>query len=259
MIKTAFISDTHGNWDIMEHTLDCIIRDGVKLIVHSGDICPHFDQRPGTALDRIGQQEWFKESYVRYFHEHPDIDFVMIAGNHDFCFVKPPFYTQKFNWYWKFDGKDDWLPWEQIGFVPPEISKYLPKNLHILNCESKVIQGIKFFGVPHSKIFYNWCFNVSTEMSKELWNMVPTDTQILISHGPPHGIGDYIKKRDEHVGCEHLTARVPDLTSLKYICCGHIHPGYGIYEIGNTKVINAALSNDNNHIKSKPIVIDIEN
>jgi Icc-related predicted phosphoesterase len=68
--------------------------------------------------------------------------------------------------------------------------------------------------------------------------IIPSDTEILIAHGPPYG---YV---DNGGGNPELTEYLPHIDKLRVMCCGHIHGSYG-YEIRDDKLyINAALGHD---------------
>ena len=51
--------------------------------------------------------------------------------------------------------------------------------------------GIKIWGSPYTPEFNNWAFPLKTEEAKqELWQQIPNDIDILMTHGPPKGILD---------------------------------------------------------------------
>jgi hypothetical protein len=52
------------------------------------------------------------------------------------------------------------------------------------------IEGLKIFGSPYQPLFYNWGFQYHASRAEEIWSAIPKDTDILITHGPPHGILD---------------------------------------------------------------------
>lgn len=65
--------------------------------------------------------------------------------------------------------------------------------------------------------------------SSKLWNGIPLDTDILVTHGPPFGHRDETVQRDA-AGCEGLRRamwRVRPSLAL----CGHIHEGRGIERV----------------------------
>lgn len=73
--------------------------------------------------------------------------------------------------------------------------------------------------------FGNWAFNLkrgSECLSK--WNMIPDDTDILITHSPPLGHGDLVCS-GVRAGCAELLATVQKRVKPKYHIFGHIHEG----------------------------------
>ncbi len=50
------------------------------------------------------------------------------------------------------------------------------------------VYGIKIWGSPWQPWFYDWGFNLERgEKCLEKWNLIPKDTDILLTHGPPIG------------------------------------------------------------------------
>jgi len=69
---------------------------------------------------------------------------------------------------------------------------------------------------------------------------IPTDTDILISHGPPHGTLD-TGLDGAPLGCEELAARVAELAPLLHVF-GHVHEGWGATVAGERVSVNAAVA-----------------
>lgn len=61
---------------------------------------------------------------------------------------------------------------------------------------------------------------------KAKWDLIPEDTDVLITHGPARGMRDFTG--DEHAGCEELMRRKQQLHGLRLHVCGHIHQAYGV-------------------------------
>ena len=65
------------------------------------------------------------------------------------------------------------------------------------------------------------------EIAKK-WALIPDDTDILVTHGPPFGTLDTVSPHSTHrCGCEELALRLKELSYLKLHVFGHIHGGYG--------------------------------
>lgn len=192
---------------------------GGDIIIHSGD----FSNRgyPNEVEDFLC---WFSNLNYRYK--------VFIAGNHDFLFEDDP-------------NKSSNL-----------LSKY--PNLIYLQDSGIEIEGIKIWGSPWQPVFYNWAFNLPRNGSELLdkWKMIPGDTDILITHGPPHGILDNLPD-GFNCGCEVLFEEVTKYINPRVHVFGHIHNGYGYREIDGTLFINASSLDEDYKYKNKPINIEL--
>jgi Icc-related predicted phosphoesterase len=154
---------------------------------------------------------------------------ILIAGNHDFYFEKE-------------HGRD--------------ISKIIPESIIYLNDSGVIVKGFKIWGSPVTPWFFNWAFNRHRGAAiKKYWDMIPGDTDILITHGPVFGILDATTK-GEHTGCEDLLERVQAIQPKIHIC-GHIHEAYGEVSSGVTKFINASLLNEKYQLVNDPVIFDL--
>jgi Icc-related predicted phosphoesterase len=61
-------------------------------------------------------------------------------------------------------------------------------------------------------------------------------TDVLITHGPPYGIGDD-SGMEERAGCEELLVAVQRVRPLLHLF-GHIHQAGGVWQIGPTRYAN---------------------
>ena len=112
--------------------------------------------------------------------------------------------------------------------------------------------GFTVFGSPYQPAFWG-AFNVSRRSGRlaELWSAIPAGTDVVMTHGPAAGEGDFVPRSREHVGCEDLRREVrarahrrvltrPDLTRdarrAQLLCrvwpavavAGHVHEGHGV-------------------------------
>lgn len=191
------------------------LADG-DMLIHAGDLCGHGTE--GEAL-----------AFLRWFGEQPYTHKIFIAGNHD----------------WFFEKKDK-----------AYIDKIIPKNVHYLNDSGLEIEGLKIWGSPVQPAFLDWAFNrkKGTEINKH-WKLIPKDTDILITHGPPFGILDRTTS-NSNAGCEMLLKKVNQIKPKLHVF-GHIHEGYGMMEKGETIFANASSVNVNYQLVNAPIVIEI--
>lgn len=125
------------------------------------------------------------------------------------------------------------------------------------------IEGIKFWGSPYTPIFLKWYFMLPSMLLRELWEQIPKDTNILITHGPPFSIFDEIYKANgdfsKNAGCWNLHDVVFNkLPKLKYHLFGHIHSGYGVKKINNITFCNCSVMDKDYNLSNEPIVIDYQ-
>lgn len=87
--------------------------------------------------------------------------------------------------------------------------------------------------------------------------MIPDNTDVLITHGPPFGIRDR-DVQGELTGCRDLFAAISRVRPRLH-ACGHIHEGAGMQvfsDIGTT-FVNASMLGPHYDVAFKPVVIDI--
>lgn len=121
------------------------------------------------------------------------------------------------------------------------------------------IEGLKFWGSPITKFFYNWEWNRHPGPNiKKHWDKIPDDTNILITHGPPYGILD-VNASGEHCGCYDLLERVWELKQLRLMAFGHIHKNKDEIpvEIEGVKFVNASILDERYKIHNDPVIIDL--
>ena len=120
------------------------------------------------------------------------------------------------------------------------------------------IEGIKIWCSAITPFYHDWAWNrYRGDEIKRHWDSIPDDIDILVTHGPPHGILDKTLNTGEHVGCADLKDRIDKLPNLRYHCFGHIHEGYGQLIVGQVAYINAAICNEKYKAVNKPICFNI--
>ena len=93
--------------------------------------------------------------------------------------------------------------------------------------------------------FHAWGFNLPRgEPCREKWDLIPTSTQVLMTHGPPVGHGDLCKPGDNRAGCVDLLMEIATRIKPAYHVFGHIHEGYGQTTDGTTNFVNPSNCND---------------
>jgi Icc-related predicted phosphoesterase len=171
-------------------------------LLHTGDI-----SKRGSEIEIQLFLEWFS----RQDFEHK----IFIAGNHDFFFEKES---------------------------PEKIAAMIPEGVTYLNDSGITIDGINFWGSPVQPRFFDWAFNRDrgAEIDRH-WQLIPPDVDVLLTHGPPHGILDRTADGFE-AGCEMLRKRIAEVKP-KLSVFGHIHESYGMCEVEGTTFVNASVLN----------------
>ena len=150
----------------------------------------------------------------------------------------------------------------------PDLMKQMcdDQGLVYLDHQTATVGGFQVFGSAYSPEFNRWAFNVPRGPAlKFLWDQIPDDTQVLVTHGPPMGILDPVERYNnstglievEHVGCADLYARTKELKQLKLHVFGHIHLGYGVHNSNELTYVNASVCNEQYKPTNTPIVLDL--
>lgn len=192
-----------------------------KLVVPDGDVLVH----TGDFCSQGKVWEW--TDFFRWFSGLPHKHKLFIAGNHDLTF-------------------------EQVQQPPMRLN-----GVDYLMDSSIEIDGVKFYGAPWTPRFFDWAFNVDRgDPIGEKWKLIPDDTNVLLTHGPPFGILDLVP-RGERVGCERLRQRVDELPNLKLHVFGHIHYSYGMTLREGRTFVNAANCTEQYEAVNEPIVVEL--
>lgn len=185
------------------------------ILIHAGDATIR-----GTVEEVSAFNAWFSALP----HKHK----IFVAGNHDWLFETNPVMARA----------------------------VLDKSVIYLLDSSVEIDGLKVYGSPWQPRFYDWAFNLNRgpEMA-EKWDLIPAGTDVLITHGPPHGILDRTAYGDL-AGCEELIKKVKDVRPQVHIF-GHIHEGYGQIDKFGVTFINASNCDEKYYPVNPPIVLNI--
>ena len=238
-LKIIHISDTHGKHDLINWNFDPADAD---MIIHSGDF-----SNVGEEKDLLKFFEWFSNFPCKHK--------ICIAGNHDKS-LDEKFWNNKalLN-----DGHRDRIKNCEI-WAPAIIKKFNEvENQYYLNHEAVTIEGIKLFGSPWSAAFHAdfWAFNALRNgvVAQKLYDEIPLDTGILITHGPSFGNLDKTLT-NFNCGDEILLEKVNKIKP-KFHLTGHIHEDYGIKKVGDTTFINSSIMTINYEPTNLPQVFEI--
>jgi Icc-related predicted phosphoesterase len=173
------------------------------ILIHCGDFT-----KKGSLEDVTSFAHFMKKQQFKYK--------IVIAGNHDFCFED-----------------------ERKSAAEALLREH---EIMYLNDSGVQIEGMNIWGSPIQPEFYDWAFNRQRGADiKKHWDLIPGDTDILLTHGPPWGILDRCVS-GAHAGCEDLLKVVKRIRP-KIHAFGHIHEAYGQKETDGTHFINACMLN----------------
>lgn len=242
-IRIASVSDTHTY-----HKSITIPK--CDILIHSGDATYHGRQE---EVEEFGS--WFRSLPV----EHK----IYVPGNHDKSFENDPESAQE----WLGFNRDEKASVTKQKGVKRVSTESKAQNIvqvgkcYYLHQEAININGLKIYGDGSTPSFgYGWAFNVDRGAPiAEVWQKIPDDTNVLITHGPPYGILDLTGYRGGgHVGCEELYRKTRGLSSLIVHQFGHIHEGAGYEKVGDTLFVNASSCTQHYNPTNKVIVVDVE-
>jgi hypothetical protein len=135
--------------------------------------------------------------------------------------------------------------------------------------------GLSFGAVPISLSSVTGAFNCKRGFEiRQHWDKIPLDTDVLITHGPPLGIGDGMgatfengKWEGAHVGDADLLIRLREVNPKLHIF-GHVHSGRGFYapmklkqpdfkEGYITKCANVAICDEGYKPVYEPMILEL--
>ena len=189
------------------------------MIIHSGDFSNHDDPRGSLKpfLDWLGS----------FTHKYK----ILVAGNHDHM-VQSMGYKKFFELCKKY------------GII------YLQDT-------SVEIEGILFHGSPWTSRYKTWAFMNADPLLSDQWLLIPTQTEVLITHGPAYGTLD-LASESRRAGSPSLKKRIDQLNHLRFHLFGHIHPDYGIKYLNERYIsLNAAMMDKNGELSRDIPIIEI--
>jgi len=189
------------------------------VLVHAGDVTAH-----GTERDWRRFLDWFGS---RDFAHR-----LFVAGNHDTFPERAP---------------------ERAAELAREAGATW------LNDSGHRIDGVRFWGSPITPRFLDWSFMREPGPDIERhWALIPDDTDVLITHGPPVDVLDEVERPDgtrERTGCPSLAARIEQVHPALHVF-GHIHEGRGRLERGGTTYLNVSTMDSGYRIAHSPVVVE---
>jgi len=227
-VRFVCISDTHEKLD---ECLD-LIPDG-DVLIHAGDF---------TNSGDLGEVIKFNADLAKLPHKYK----VVIAGNHELGFED----GEKLN------------PKQMCGLEMLSIKKpYELLTNCIYLCDREIqLYGLKIYGTPWHPMPEYAFYRGRGQPLLHKWNQIPAKTDVLITHTPPLGHGDWnsAKKGDGLLcGCAELLNTVEMRVRPKFHIFGHIHQKHGVTTNGTTTFINASMLDHKLRAEYDPIIFDL--
>lgn len=201
---------------------------GGDILIFSGD----FMSSGHRVYEAQGFLNWFSEQPYKYK--------IFIAGNHDkYCENNPELFETL-------------------------VDAHVDKNVIYLRDEMIEIEGLKIYGTPWQPYFCNWAFNISEpDRLISLYQNIPEDLDILITHCPPYDILDKshdYRNGEDPLGSKELETVLSQMGEHrpKIHCFGHIHGDGGNMLLKDTCYINASVCDENYNPINKIVTIDYE-
>ena len=164
--------------------------------------------------------------FARYLQSQPHKHKIIIAGNHDRCFEYMP--------------RSSAVEFEQHGIT-------------YLHHQDIFIGQIRVFGSPyHPRIAGS--FGMDRDELRVAWSEIPSDTRILVTHGPPVHLG----LDGDNLGDLMLAQRVSSMSLPLVHVFGHIHEGFGQIVTNNGyELYNVSYCNESYQPVNHPVVFEV--
>jgi predicted phosphohydrolase len=192
---------------------ELVIPDG-DVFIHAGDLCR------GGSVEELAH-------VMRWINELPHRTKIVVAGNHDTCLEEEP------------------------AAARPVVAG---PGVVYLEDEGIALDGVRFWGSPWQPEYNGWAFNLPRGKSlADKWALIPGALDVLVTHGPPLGIGDGSSMGPQRAGCRDLRTRVAEVRPLLHLF-GHIHEDGGAWPIDGTTFVNCTTW----ECERAPSVIDLD-
>jgi len=191
------------------------------VLIHAGDLTGH-----GSKEETEAFFSWF--GMQSFKHK------ICVAGNHDTYVERDPVACQKM-------AND--------------------AGVTFLSDSGCNIEGVSIWGSPITPRFWNWSFMRDPGDDIEAhWNLIPADTDVLITHGPAYGILDLVDREggaSVHTGCPSLLKTI-GIVQPTFHVFGHIHEAFGMEKHGDVSYCNVSTMNKHYEISNAPVVLQLD-
>ena len=224
----------------MERSLICAISDlhgtlidiePCDLVLICGDIVPLNIQSNSKKT-----YKWFQTIFKEWADNLPCNKVLFVAGNHDLG----------------------------LEHHQERYEKLFPKDNKVtyLCNTSYDYKGIKIFGTPYCKQFGHWAFNRDDSTLTKLFEEIPYNLDILMSHDAPYDCTDICLQQLDWISKDHL-GNMPLRNAIiekkpKVVFHGHLHSANHKFELlENSKVVNCSIVDEQYNVNYSPIYYDL--
>lgn len=240
-LRIVCISDTHSKHLNLKLPLG-------DILIHSGDFTS-----TGTKQQIDNFINWFNNQR-QYKYK------IFISGNHDITLDKKYYIDRGSERFHSkvIQQKENYAD-ECRYLLNNNDCIYLEdnqRNIEFIDQDNNIQENISIYGSPWQPEFCDWAFNAKRgDELKQIWSNIPGNLDILITHGPPLGLGD-LTEDGFRCGCSDLLDVILNRPPRVHIF-GHIHEAYGSFrrEDLNTLFVNASTCNYHYRPNNEPIVV----
>jgi Icc-related predicted phosphoesterase len=192
-----------------------------KLTLPPGDILIHSGDFDGRSVEEI-------DDFNAWLGSLPFEHKIVIAGNHDLLFDRDPKLARA----------------------------HLTEAIYLQD-SGVTIEGVKFWGSPVNSVGGDWAFSRERLVKiRKHWDLIPDDTDVLITHEPPYGTLDKPHIMTKHAGCQYLLGAVLRIKPRLHVF-GHVHGGYGRECAWNMTLVNCAVVDNARTLANPPTVVEL--
>jgi Icc-related predicted phosphoesterase len=177
-------------------------------------------------------------SFLSWFTQQPHRDKVLISGNHDrISCVQPTLFREL-------------------------LAEHAPDVVYLQDSGVE-IGGLRFWGSPYTPTFLSWYHMRERGAAiRAHWDLIPDNTDVLVTHGPPFGYLDAVDNGRNRAGDRDLYEAILRVRP-RVSCHGHLHLEGGqsttlVHDDGTkTIIINAAICDEGYRPCRQPIILDL--
>ena len=167
------------------------------VLIHAGDLL-----QSGTLQELEHVAQWLRAQPHRVK--------IIVPGNHDRCLEEQP------------DQADALLD--------------MPGLVILRHHEAPLDQApLRIWGSPTVPMDPSWAFGLlpGSQALAQRWRAIPSGLDVLVTHGPPLGVGDH----GGHLGCGLLRQAVARARPALHLF-GHVHQDGGLWSVEGTTYVN---------------------